>query len=63
MIPQSAIAAGVERLDLGALMQEIRKVAGQLSDSDHADFDRGLAEAKQVIGFDLEQDLLSRLRR
>lgn len=58
LIPQNAIAAGVERLDLRTLFDMVRSVTAMGGDRAVANFDAGLAQASQKVGFDIKKDLI-----
>ncbi|MFI5381899.1 MAG: DUF3352 domain-containing protein [Tepidisphaerales bacterium] len=61
LIPQTAIAAGVERLDLAAALDVIRSMVAATDAKGVAEFDRELAKANKAIGFDLRKDLFEAL--
>ncbi len=61
LIPQSSLAAGVERLDLAAMMDLVRSIVAQTDASAVADFEKSTAQVNKVLGFDLRKDLFEAL--
>lgn len=59
LIPRTAQIAGAVNIDPARILAEARNVAGQLDPEARQDIDRGLQEVSQVLGVDIENDLIA----
>lgn len=60
-VPRTATMAATLQFDLGGLLGEVRTMVRKLDAQASADFEQGLDRIKQVIGMDLQQDVLDSL--
>ena len=57
-IPKTAIMAGVVRFDAAKLLSELRAGVGKVDPGAQAQFDEGMAFVAQMIGMDVQKDVL-----
>jgi prepilin-type processing-associated H-X9-DG protein len=60
-IPQTATVAGAGKFDLGGLVKGIRSAVSQMHPEVGQEIDNGLQQVKQMLGVDIQADLLDAL--
>ncbi|MCC5829416.1 MAG: hypothetical protein JJU36_08210 [Phycisphaeraceae bacterium] len=60
-IPAGATVAGAIQVDPSRILNEFRRVAGELEPEKLQEFNEGLTEVNAMVGFNIEQDLLAAL--